>query len=107
MDDRPNRLRIPITDPEAPTRPEKALPVQSVPQEYAHLARLECTCGALGRLGATKQSLLTAEGRYMDRLDVRCQACGAVYALFFDVTTLFAQYNRLLSPDEGNDSPTE
>ncbi len=105
MDDRPNRLRIPITDPEAPTSPEEALSVRAVPQEYAYVARLQCTCGAHGRIEVTRQALLAAEGGYMDRLDVRCQACGASYSLFFDVSAVFAQYNRLLNPDEGGAPP--
>lgn len=101
MDDRPNRLRIPIIDPEAPTSPEKAPTVQAVPQEYAYAARLECACGAHGRIEVARQALLTHEGRYMDRLDVACQACGAQYALFFDVTAVFAQYQRHLRPPGG------
>ncbi len=104
MRDRPNRLRIPVTDAEVPISPGKALTVQSVPQEYAYLARLECTCGAHGRMEMIRQALLATDAGYMDRLDVSCRACGASYSFFFDVSGLFTQYDRMLKPPEDPDA---
>jgi len=104
MTERTNRLRIPVTDPEVPTAPEQALPVRAVPQEYAYVAKLVCTCGAAGRLEVQRQALLQSPQGMMDQLEVKCGGCGAEYSLFFDVSALFEQYGRRFgaSPGDGD-----
>lgn len=103
MTERTNRLRIPVDDPEVPTSEDRALPVRAVAQEYAYLGKLVCTCGRAGRIRSQGQALLQGQRGMMDRLDCTCEACGAKYALYFDVSALFEQYGRMFGGPPAND----
>lgn len=100
MKERMNRLSVPVDDPEVPTAPEKALPVRAVPQEYAYVAKILCTCGAAGRIEVHGQALLRSPEGWMDQLNARCEACGAEYTLYFDVSAVFEQYGRRFAGDQ-------
>lgn len=84
-----------LTDPDCPTSLEKAIPVSAVPEEYAYLRALECSCGATGTLGMQMQALVHEGGSQFDRLDCRCAACGETCSLFFNVDAVFAGYNSM------------
>lgn len=104
MTERTNRLRIPVDDPEVPTTAEQALPVRSVPQEYAYVGKLVCTCGAAGRIEVQSQALLQGPGGWMDQLNTKCAACAAEYALYFDVSAVFEQYGRMFGAGPSDDA---
>lgn len=81
---------------------ETALAVEGISQEYAWVAAFTCVCGYWGNLEVQLQALIQGdEGRYYDRLDTKCTACGVERSFYFDVTKLFEGYAKLLQPPEG------
>jgi len=91
-------------DQPLPNSIETALPVAEVREEYEWVARFTCGCGRTGSLQVGIQRLIEGEaGRKFDELECTCSACGAKHAFFFDVTSLFESYSRLLRPASGED----
>lgn len=95
-----------LTDPDCPTSMEKAIAVSAVPEEYAYLHALECTCGAAGTLEMQMQALRDEGESKFDRLDCEGTACGETCSLFFNVDAVFAGYDSMFrglmgkAPDE-------
>ncbi len=60
-----------------------------VGMEYAHIRAEKCGCG--GRWEVQEQQLLREGERWVDRISVRCEACGRERAFLFDVSNFFGK----------------
>lgn len=67
----------------------QAIAVDSVGQEYAHIAATPCGCG--GRWRVTGQALLSRQGGFYDRLEVVCTQCGETRVFLFDICAFFGK----------------
>ena len=63
------------------------IPVQSIAQEYAHVAAQVCACG--GHFHVLRQALLEREGRAYDLLEVACSQCRQQGQFLFDISSFF------------------
>jgi len=70
--------------------PSDWIPVDSVPEEYEYVKKQRCDCG--GNYEVTGQSTGKVEDRNFDELRSTCKKCGKERAFFFDVTSLFKEY---------------
>lgn len=69
----------------------KAIPVNSVSEEYAYIAEHPCpACG--GQWQLRMQTLLSdAANRHYDRLEVICGQCGRQQDWLFDIDSFFGK----------------
>jgi hypothetical protein len=94
--------------PELPASIEAAIKVSDVGEEYEFMRTATCPCGAQGRFRPVLQSLIPGPSGPMDRMDVRCAACGAASSFFFDVSDTPAwRKDEAQTPDESRMTPDE
>jgi len=63
--------------------------ITGVEIEYTHIAGERCVCG--GRYEVQMQQFIQEGDRKFDRIDVRCESCGAERPFFFDITSFFGK----------------
>ncbi len=66
---------------------DRAIPVDSVQQEYALIAARRCECE--GRFRVVRQALLFQQGRPYDLLEAICRQCGRSERFLFDIGRFF------------------
>lgn len=69
---------------------DKWVAVKNVSAEYTYIRGKRCRCG--GALEITGQGTGEVNDRHYDRVNCQCRACGEQTAFFFDVTSIFAEY---------------
>ena len=76
---------------------EFPLQVNSVEEEYEYIANQRCTCG--GTYEVISQWTLEKDGKHIDELKARCTKCEKERIFSFDVSSLFEQYDLMLSKE--------
>ncbi|MEO5953548.1 MAG: hypothetical protein ABIQ44_13870 [Chloroflexia bacterium] len=70
--------------------PPQPLKVNSVAEEYQHIATLKCErCG--GTYHVIRQSLLINGPTPMDAVEIVCQTCGQAHNFLFDISSFFGK----------------
>lgn len=76
----------------------RAIKVNSIPEEYDLMRRLECACG--GKFVPNGQMVYERQEKMYDELGIKCEQCGNEHALIFDVSSFFGKFYAALGLDE-------
>lgn len=90
----------PAADAGLPAPWRDAMAVQSVHEEYEHVAGQRCPrCG--GPYQVTSQALMESpDGRHhLDVLHVKCEGCGRETSVKFNIDAVWEQYGRMFGDE--------